>query len=540
MPLPSDEESKGGSYTEIDEIHGNQLQTREEEDETKTAIELVENTAKSFEEDVDKNNDKEGPGGFLGESETQSCGEDVVHDGININALYQELTLKKIWHERTWVEILKHFAITLIISVLPTFYDVGSDIKAVLEHGEEGNPIWSLTTLVLIFLPGLFFSIWIRKTVNIGCCCPESLSSITSCTCCMFYLFHPLSPIGYLLFPFILIAVKIMGLFIPGREWKRLTMKVTSFEGDFESSLQTLLTLYIVLVRGSNGQLPYWWQYPQLTASMVMITKTAIADYLLPRQPMSLKEELKSTIILIPLFLSNCVFKVLSFATIAAMLWFLALIIFPVAIVLLHLPNILACCCCLRIGYLTLGSPKHMVKLLVIRNGGRTTKQSMKNFLYNNIFWFIFYVIMLSLLLKGTPEDYKDTPEQLPELQVRLRVIQTQLRGILEELDVGGVDLGGTELPKEIFHVLCGVILSALVLNIVLIYFQLWRPFKAEQQARNEDIECDAEIVEEGSHTALLAPIGTILCLVLSAIVSTMIYFYFYYKQPSLEDINFN
>jgi len=48
---------------------------------------------------------------------------------------------------------------------------------------------------------------------------------------------------------------------------------------------------------------------------MVMITKTSIADYLLPKQPMSMKEELKATIKLIPLFLSNCVFKVLSFST---------------------------------------------------------------------------------------------------------------------------------------------------------------------------------------------------------------------------------
>ena len=126
--------------------------------------------------------------------------------------------------------------------------------------------------------------------------------------CC---LFHPLSPMGYILFPFILIAVKIVGLFNPGPEWKRFTMKITSFEGDFESSLQTLLTLYIVLRGIQKGEIPEWWQVAQLTASMVMITKTAISDYLLPRQPMSMKEELKATIILTPLFLSNGVRPVL-------------------------------------------------------------------------------------------------------------------------------------------------------------------------------------------------------------------------------------
>ena len=91
-------------------------------------------------------NDKKGPEykGPLGENETENSSkeeeekteEDLVHDGININALFQELTLKKMWHERTWFEILKHFAITLIISVLPTFLDVGTDIKAVFEYGE--------------------------------------------------------------------------------------------------------------------------------------------------------------------------------------------------------------------------------------------------------------------------------------------------------------------------------------------------------------------------------------------------------------------
>ena len=128
-----------------------------------------------------------------------------------------------------------------------------------------------------------------------------------------------------------------------------------------------------------------------------------------------------------------------------------------------------------------------MIKLLVIRNGGRTTRQSMNNFLYNNICWFIFYTVMLSLQLKGLN---KDTPEDQ------------------KQQDLGDQkDQGGRELPQEIFHVLYGVILSALVLNIVLIYFQLWRPFKAEQNRRTDDIESGAdeieEIEEEGSSSAL-------------------------------------
>ena len=209
-----------------------------------------------------------------------------------------------------------------------------------------------------------------------------------------------------------------------------------------------------------------------------MITKTAITDYLLPRQPMSLKDELKATIILIPLFLSNCVFKVVSFATLAAMLWYVTFSIYAVAIVLLHLPNILACCCGLKISYLTLGSPEHMVKLLVIWNEWKTTKKSMTNFLYNNICWLIFYTILLSAFFCGDMKEWKSF--------------------LTNFLWIGEKDRWGRGLPLE------KVILGALVLKIVLICFQLWRPFKAEQQDRNEDIESGDEIVEEGSNTSLV------------------------------------
>lgn len=219
MPLPTDKESQRGSQTELNKFLGEQPKSKGQVDKTKTAIELVEYTAKSFEEEVDKRNDKEGPGygKLLGGLRAQSCDKDVVHDEININVLYQELTMEKMWHGRTWSEILKHFAITLIIGVLPTFFDVGTDINAVLEYWYEGNHYWSLISMVLIFFPGLFCPFLIRKAFNIDFCCQESLSSIRSYTCCMF-LFHPLSPFGYLLFPFVLIAVKTVGLFNPGPE----------------------------------------------------------------------------------------------------------------------------------------------------------------------------------------------------------------------------------------------------------------------------------------------------------------------------------
>ena len=47
-----------------------------------------------------------------------------------------------------------------------------------------------------------------------------------------------------------------------------------------------------------------------------MLTRTAIADYLSPNQPMQLKDELKATANLLLLFLSNGVFKLFSLAII--------------------------------------------------------------------------------------------------------------------------------------------------------------------------------------------------------------------------------
>ena len=45
------------------------------------------------------------------------------------------------------------------------------------------------------------------------------------------------------------------------------------------------------------------------------------------------------------------------------------------------------------------------------------------------------------------------------------------------------------------------MIFYALVLNIVLVYFQLWRPFKAEEEIE-EDIEAGDGLDEEGSSSA--------------------------------------
>ena len=79
-------------------------------------------------------------------------------------------------------------------------------------------------------------------------------------------------------------------------------------------------------------------------------------------------------------------------------------------------------------------------------------------------------------------------------------------------------------LPRmqEMFNVSCEVILFAAVMNIVLIYFQLWRPYKAEEEERGEDIEAGDGLDEEGSSYACVSILGTCSSLLLAIIAGVL------------------
>ena len=89
-----------------------------------------------------------------------------------------------------------------------------------------------------------------------------------------------------------------------------------------------------------------------------------------------------------------------------------------------------------------------MIKLLLIKQGKRTTKESLINFFYNKIFWMIIHSSLLLL----------------------------------------------TSIVMTLHDQMCAVIFSALILNIILIYFQLWRPYKAK---KGENIEAGVNRTEE-------------------------------------------
>ena len=350
--------------------------------------------------------------------------DDKIYAGYNFSAMRRELTLDKVWHRRTWGEIFKHFFTALIISAIPTFYDMFTDSYAAKSfiqganytkyvtnlsdpafhencvylgrNGEyeeiecfETDVIWGGVTVLLIFLPGTFFAGYVSRIISdltqnkVGCCT----------------LYWPLLLPSMLCFPVVLILAKLVGLITPGPEWKGATIWLTSMEGELESSLQLLLTLFF----SRADRKPAWWQVASLVASMVLVTKTSIAHHL-RFDGLSAKEELKKSAFLLPLFLSNTSFKILSLAISLALLRHWAFL------VSFLLPIIFIGCVGSKWGHLYGGAQDHLTNLVMIYNRIwiKTMKQRMTNCVFNYIVWICTHAIVLTALVVAA-NCYPDT-----------------------------------------------------------------------------------------------------------------------------------
>ena len=179
----------------------------------------------------------------------------------------------------------------------------------------EQDPIWGWVTVSFMFLPG-YCGVFLVTDIIM-----EILNKNSSCL--RVFLSHLLAIPSAIIFPLVLIFVKFVCLFNPGTEWKRLNIRVTGLEGALESSFQAILSLFIIFTRADRQ--PSSVQIGSLVVSLVMITKTTIADYLSSRQPMQMKEELKLSATLFPLFFTNSAFKMISIAIIAACLRYIGI-----------------------------------------------------------------------------------------------------------------------------------------------------------------------------------------------------------------------
>ena len=353
--------------------------------------------------------------------------DDKIYGGHNFSAKRRELTLDKVWHRRTWGEIFRHFLTALLISALPTFFDMFTDAfsaksfingknytkfvtnlsdpafheKCVhvgryitfqpeeeIQYEEiecfETDVIWGGVTLLLIFLPGATFA----KDVS------RIISEVMQKEKARFPLFLLLLLPSMLCFPVVLILVKLVGLVNPGSEWKRKTIWLTSMEGAWESSLQLLLTLFIIFSRADRR--PAWWQVASLVASLVLVTKTSIAWHI-RKDKLSAKEEVKKTAFLLPLFLSNTTFKILSLAISLALLRHWGVL------VSFLLPIIFICCVGCKWEHLYRGVQDHLTNL--VKSYGvdviKTEKQRMTNCVFNNLVWICTRVAELGRLSSG-------------------------------------------------------------------------------------------------------------------------------------------
>ena len=315
----------------------------------------------------------------------------------------------------------------------------------------EVDKIWGLVTIGITFLPGFRFASWTRaeairqKRPRLGYC--------------LLALMLPLGP----LFPLFVLLLKGFGLFCAGREFKKLIQAVTSMEGTWEATLQFLLNLFIVFSRADRS--PSWVQLASLATSLVLIVKTAIADFLRGRLPpnTTLAGELRRTLPLLPLFLSNTFFKLGSIAVVASLLRYWALLIYPgLPFFILFTTQLCPKSCRLRsnggIFHAMLGL--NLVQRVTKRNFKEmrllTENQTMANFLFHNILWFITNTCILSSLVVAN----------------HLKLFHFGTSQVIFEED-----------PK-LLNVIFALILISGMISAVLLYVQVWTPYKEKQNSK--------------------------------------------------------
>ena len=470
---------------------------------------------------------------------------DKIFQGINFSALKNELNVQKLWRERTWQEILNHFVTALVFGALGSFVDISTDgltansfIKGAnytkwvknlsdpanhngcvhtfrltsfspgpkIEYEEivcfEQDPIWGWVTVCFIFLPG-YFTVYPVTDIIL-----EILDKKSSSMFRYLLSFCMVLPCTTL-FPLVLVLVKVVCLVNPGPEWKRLNIRVTGMEGSWESSCQTILTLFIFFTRTDRE--PSSVQVASLVVSFTMITKTAIADYLSSKQPMELKDELRATATLLPLFLSNGAFKVLSLAITTACLRYIgiAVVLFNVFILFgfpwFNIPQKTATCCPKRLRIQDGDIDLTSFQLNEDSGDLKTRREKMENCVNTNFHWAISHFIVLTCLviaantnpdnLNYTITEFKssdttDFSSNSSSMRNQSEVNMSYVQSVRFSKRPGLVD----NLP--LLNGLYVGIVSGIAINAILFYFQMWRPMVAEE--KEEEVEQMKD--EEGEH----------------------------------------
>ena len=422
-------------------------------------------------------------------------------DGLDWKIMWAEFNQKDLWSGRTKTAVSKHLAFMLLIGLLPSLLDIGTDvwsgksyiegqtytvdnymdnktntIKNVTNSALGGEPVDRIdsisatasshprncslvgvytsyteepsyerlncfetdellgyATLVVIFLPGIFGGrrVW---------------AGLWSYPWIMSLVIGPF-------FPLVIIAVKTISLLNPGEHWKRFSTRVTAAEGTWESTFQILLQLYVIF---NSPRTPATKQLLTITASLVIVIKDGIEDYLLDQPPMDgFQDTVKKMGVLFPMFLANIVFKLGCWAVLATLLRFWFPLI-PIAVIIIAL----------LIGtftknkYLYKRFGGHAVTVRKVRMAGE--KKNLFHFIFGNTLW----SVLSSCCVSGLVLAANVAPDTvIPGLPVH-----------------GWQDqkLGDIPIVSNIYllNTIFGVVMSCGILSAVLFYLQVVRSSK--------------------------------------------------------------
>ena len=451
---------------------------------------------------------------------------DTIYQGINFTGLRRELSVQKLWRERTWREILRNFVTALIFGALGSFIDISTDgltaksfisganytkwvknLSDPANHDDcvhtgrftsfnpaphiefeqilcfEQDPMWGHVTIYFLLLPGCFFASEVSRIICDHRGKTSDLYQILLAVC--------LTVPCEIIFPLVLILVKVVCLIKPGPEWKRVNARISGLEGSWESAFQTILALFIIFTRADRQ--PSSFQIASLVASFLMITKTSIAEHLSPKQPLELKEKLKATATLLPLFLSNATFKVLSWAITFTCLRYIAYCILHIAVLVLVTLGILGLYALQKKARFCPKKTKntlqgHSYTSLRLEVDSKLTKrQNMEICVSKEIIWGIYHLIILTSLVGAAninPDSLNfsvtDFWNAFRNLKMKFdknfkssRHIPTQRPSLVDNLPLlNGLYIG---------------VLAAMALSAVLFYFQMWKPMVEEEEAEQRE-----------------------------------------------------
>ena len=157
----------------------------------------------------------------------------------------------------------------------------------------EYDVFWGLLAILFVLLPGAAFSA--LNTIKLR----QAKSSL-------FWLFLLMSPLTTVLFPLLLISVKILCLFHNGAELTRLNNILTFAEGQIESFCQLGLQIYIIFNRADRQ--PSLIQMITLPASALMLVRVQVNSFYAKVDAASTIEDIKRKIFMAPIFLFKSIF----------------------------------------------------------------------------------------------------------------------------------------------------------------------------------------------------------------------------------------